>query len=167
MFPKAKFVHIVRDPYVVFPSTVNLWKRLYRDEGWQLPKYRGLDEHVFETLTRMYDAFDCDRELLGRDQFCQVRYEDLVGDPVGEMQSVYEQLGLGDFESVRPAIEAYFASQKDYKTNRYQLTPELRAEISRRWGKFIEHYGYATEPVGSGQAAVSELSSARGSHRFY
>ncbi len=154
MFPKAKFVHIVRDPYVVFPSTVNLWKRLYRDEGWQLPKCRGLDEHVFETLTRMYDAFDRDRELLRRNQFCQVRYEDLVADPVGEMQSVYEQLGLGDFESVRPAIEAYFASQKDYQTNRYQLTPELRAEIGRRWGRFIERYGYATEPVGSGQAAV-------------
>ena len=65
MFPQAKFVHIVRDQYVVFPSTVNLWKRLYRDEGWQLPKYRGLDDHVFKTLTRMYEAFERDRELLG------------------------------------------------------------------------------------------------------
>ena len=42
MFPKAKFVHIVRDPYVIFPSTVNLWKRLYRDEGLQMPNLRGL-----------------------------------------------------------------------------------------------------------------------------
>jgi hypothetical protein len=155
MFPKAKFVHIVRDPYVVFPSTVNLWKRLYRDEGWQLPKYDGLDEHVFETLTRMYEAFDRDRPLLGGNQFCQVRYEDLVADPVGQMQSVYERLDLGNFESVRPAIEAYFASQKDYKTSRYQLPPELRAEITRRWAKFIERYDYAAEAVGSQQARVS------------
>ena len=29
LFPDARFVHIVRDPYVVFPSTVNLWKSLY------------------------------------------------------------------------------------------------------------------------------------------
>ena len=28
MFPGALFLHIVRDPYVVFPSTVNLWKSL-------------------------------------------------------------------------------------------------------------------------------------------
>ena len=63
MFPKAKFVHIVRDPYVLFPSTVNLWKRLYRDEGLQMPTCEGLEEHVFTTLTRMYDAFDRDREL--------------------------------------------------------------------------------------------------------
>jgi hypothetical protein len=154
MFPRAKFVHIVRDPYAVFPSTVGLWKRLYRDEGWQLPKYGGLDEHVLKTLTRMYDAFERDRELLGQNQFCQVRYEDLVADPVREMRSVYGQLGLGDFEPVRPAIEAYFSGQKNYQTNRYQLTPELRAEITRRWGKFIERYGYAPEAVGTKQAAV-------------
>ena len=61
MFPKAKFVHIVRDPYVIFPSTVNLWKRLYRDKGLQVPKYEGLEEHVFTTFTRMYEAFERDR----------------------------------------------------------------------------------------------------------
>ena len=30
LFPEAIFIHIVRDPFVVFPSTVNLWKSLYR-----------------------------------------------------------------------------------------------------------------------------------------
>ena len=41
------------------------------------------------------------------------------------MRRVYEELQLGDFEAVRPAIEQYFAGQKDYKTNRYEMTPEL------------------------------------------
>ena len=67
----------------------------------------------------MYDAFERDRHLIGPGQFCEVRYEDLVADPVGQMRAVYEQLDLGDFEAVRPAIEEYFADQKDYKTNRY------------------------------------------------
>jgi hypothetical protein len=142
MFPRAKFVHIVRDPYVLFPSTMNLWKRLYRDQGLQVPTGEGLDEHVFQTLTRMYDAFDRDRGLLGPGQFCEVRYEELVADPTGQMRRVYEELKLGNFESARPGIEAYFAGQKDYQTNRYQITPEMRAEIARRWGKYVERYGY-------------------------
>ena len=58
MFPNAKFVHIVRDPYVIFPSTVSLWKRLYRDQGFQMPTYNGLDEYVFKAFSRMYDAFE-------------------------------------------------------------------------------------------------------------
>jgi len=143
MFPKAKFVHIVRDPFVLFPSTVNLWKRLYRDEGLQVPTYEGLNEHVFDTLVQMYDAFDADRPLLGPDQFCEIRYEDLVADPLAQMQAVYQRLALGEFEAVRPAIEAYFAGKKDYQTNRYQVTPEMRAEIARRWACYAQRYGYS------------------------
>lgn len=143
MFPKAKFVHIVRDPYVLFPSTINLWKRLYRDQGLQVPNYEGLEEHVLQTLTRMYDSFERDRHLIGSGQFCEVRYEQLVADPVGQMQKIYEQLELGDFETVHPAIAEYAASKKDYKTNRYQITPEMRAQVTDRWGKYIDTYGYA------------------------
>lgn len=149
MFPKAKFVHIVRDPYVIFPSTVNLWKRLYEDQGLQVPTLKGLDNLVFDTFTRMYDAFDRDRDLVGPGQFCEVRYEELVANPVEQMRLVYEKLELGGFESVRPAIEGYFSEQKDYKKNRYQMTPELRAEITRRWGGFIQAYGYAGEEAAS------------------
>lgn len=158
MFPKAKFVHIVRDPYVIFPSTVNLWKRLYRDEGLQMPNYAGLDEHVFKTLVRMYEAFEQDRPLVGPGQFCEVRYEELVANPIDEMRRVYEELQLGDFDAVRPAIEGYFAGKKDYKTNRYEMTPELQAEITRRWATYIEQYGYAKEEPGVRPAARNEKS---------
>src|SRR5262245_39117981 len=53
MFPGALFVHIVRDPRVVFPSTVNLWRTLYSVQGMQVPRYEGLEEHVFATFSRM------------------------------------------------------------------------------------------------------------------
>jgi len=142
LFPRAKFVHIVRDPYVLFPSTKNLWSRLYRDQGLQVPNGRGLDEHVFTTLTRMYEAFDRHRGRLEAGQFCEVRYEQLVADPIAQMRRVYDELELGEFDAARPGIEAYFADQKDYKTNRYAMTPELRDEITRRWGGYIERYGY-------------------------
>ena len=116
----------------------------------------GLEDHVFDTLTRMYEAFDRDRSLIGPGQFCEIRYEDLIADPVGQMRSIYDRLELGDFEAVRPEIEKYVAGQKDYKTNRYQITPEMRAEVARRWGKYLKDYGYAADGVGSKQpAAVS------------
>ena len=160
MFPKARFVHIVRDPYVIFPSTVGLWRRLSRDQGLQVPRYKGLDEYVLATFVQMYEAFDRDRPLIGPGQFCEVRYEDLIADPVEQMRLIYERLELGDFAAVEPAIRQYFAGQKDYKTNRYQITPEIRAEITRRWGKYLKDYGYAAEEVGSGQPAVDSRPSA-------
>ena len=138
LFPNARFVHIIRDPYVIFPSTVKLWKRLYRDQGLQVPHGEGLEEHVFETFNRMYEVFERDRRLIPPARLCEVRYEDLVEDPIGQMRAVYEQLELGEFDRVLPALKKYFADKADYQTNRFQLSPEQRAEIDRRWRPFLE-----------------------------
>ena len=35
LFPRARFVHVVRDPLTVFPSTIRLWMRLATDHGLQ------------------------------------------------------------------------------------------------------------------------------------
>ncbi len=145
MFPKARFIHIVRNPLVIYPSTINLWKRLYRNDGLQVPTYDGLDEHVFATFTRMYEAFERDRGLIPAGQFCEVRYEDLVVRPLDEMQRVYDELHLMEFEKVRPQMDAYFAKKADYQTNRYQVPPELAAEIRLRWASFFQRYGYGEE----------------------
>ena len=37
----------------------------------------------------------------------------------------------------------YLATIKGYETNKYNLTPEQRAEVTRRWATIIERYGYA------------------------
>jgi omega-hydroxy-beta-dihydromenaquinone-9 sulfotransferase len=154
MFPKARFVHVVRDPYVLFPSTMSLWRRLYADEGLQKANGLGLEEHVLATLTRMYEALDRDRPLLGPGQLCEVRYEELVADPVAQMARIYESLQIGDFAPVRPVIEAYFKERQDYRPNRYQLTGDQRACIALRWSKYFQDYGYACErPVPSSAAA--------------
>lgn len=145
LFPGARFVHIVRDPYVIFPSTVNLWKSLYRTHGLQTPHFRGLEEYVYDTYVRLYDKLEEGKKLIPPERFYELRYEDLVNDPVGQMRALYEHLGLGGFEQYRPRLEAYLATIKGYETNKYTLTPEQRAEISRRWGKVIERYGYAKE----------------------
>ncbi|MGA2059270.1 MAG: sulfotransferase [Thermoguttaceae bacterium] len=161
LFPKAKFVHIVRDPYVLFPSTYNLWKRLYRDQGLQMPKYVGLEEYVFRTFERMYEVFERDRHLIAPGQFCEVHYEELISHPIEQMRRIYEELELGDFEAVRPALETYMAGQKDYKTNRYQLSPENRGEIGRRWKKYLVQYGYlAAEPANNRSGETSSKGAA-------
>jgi hypothetical protein len=145
LFPDALFVHIVRNPYVIFPSTVNLWKSLYRTHGLQPPTFAGLEEHVYNTFVRLYDRLEQTRGLVDPARFYELRYEDLIRDPVGQTRALYEHLGLGGFERVLPRLQSYLARVAGYETNRYQLTPEQRAEITRRWGAVIRRYGYAAE----------------------
>jgi omega-hydroxy-beta-dihydromenaquinone-9 sulfotransferase len=142
LFPDARFVHIVRDPLVVFASTVNLWKRLYRYQGLQRPHYRDLEEQVFQTFRRMYEAFEQDRPLIPPTRFSEVRYEDLLVDPIAEMRRIYGELELGEFEKVLPALEKYAQGRADYQRNRYEIAPETRSKVARRWGDFMRKYGY-------------------------
>lgn len=142
MFPDARFIHIVRNPYVVFPSTVHLWKRLYGTHALQNPTFEGLEEHVLETFVRMQSRLEATRHLVDPARFCELKYEDLVADPMAQMRRIYEHLNLGEFENVEPAFERYFEDAKDYQTNRYEIKPEMRERIRQHWGEFIEKYGY-------------------------
>jgi hypothetical protein len=142
LFPDALFVHIVRDPHVLFPSTVTLWKTLWKVHGLQIPNYDDLEEYVFRKFTHLYERLEAGRQLIAPSRFHEMRYEDLVREPIGEMQKLYNHFALGDFDSVKPRLERYFAEKADYKTNRYDQTPELRANIDARWGEFIRRYGY-------------------------
>lgn len=142
MFPGARFLHVVRDPFVVFPSTKRLWDSLHFVQAMQIDSGREAEDYVFRCFDTMYTAFERDRARLAPGQLHELRYEDLIADPVGCMEEAYQQLDLGNFERVRPAFEAQAASMQQYQRNTYQHDPRIVAAITDRWGPFLERYGY-------------------------
>jgi hypothetical protein len=147
LFPDAKFIHLVRDPYVLLPSTIRMWQsltyvqaiRVAHDDAW-------LEEFVLDNLAKLYDGFEADRSLLGPTQLVDVRYEDLVTDPLVEIGRIYNELELGDFATAAPAFGEHLDSIQGYRTNEYFVAPETRERIRRRWAGYIERYGYGTGP---------------------
>ena len=148
MFPEARFLHVVRDPFVVFPSTLRLWRSLHEVQGLQIDDGSSLERSVFAAFEEMYAAFDRDRATLPPGRLHEVRYEDLVADPVARLAEAYDRLDLGDIAGVKPALEREARSMQGYRTNTYRHDPRIVAEISRRWQPFIARYGYAAPAVG-------------------
>lgn len=145
IFPDARFVHISRDPMSLFPSTIRLWKSLadVQTLGPARKRYEWIEEEVLSNLTAMYEAYQRDRQLIPNGRLAELRYEDLVDDPLAQMRSVYETLGLDGFAEAERAIDAYFDAERDYKTNRYELPPDVAERVSERWRDYAERYGYA------------------------
>jgi len=141
-YPDAKFVHIHRNPYSLFPSTHNLWMRLSRDEGAQRPNGEGMEEYVFDSLVRMYEAFAEDVPLLKPGQYCEVAYKELTARPMETLEKLYRELELDGYENVRPEIEKFAATQKEYKKNKFEIASELKQKIADRWTWYFDHYGY-------------------------
>src|SRR6202040_3728101 len=93
IFPDAKFVHIVRDPLTIFPSTVRLWTKLCQTQGLQsvegTPAW--VEPQILETFVRMYERFERDRALIPEGHLVDLRFEELTADPVGQMERVYDE----------------------------------------------------------------------------
>jgi hypothetical protein len=150
MFPDAKFIHIVRDPYKVYPSTVKLWKSLDKFQAFQFPKHKGLEDYVYGCFERMYRQFEIDRARLSAERMHEIRYEDLVADPVGQIERIYQFLGMSEFDSVLPKLQEYLSANKDYQTNKFSLDDATREEIDRRWGQWMRRHGYCGGAVLAG-----------------
>lgn len=143
LYPDARFVHIVRDPRVVIPSTVRTWKRMSDALSLQIRRDRPLEDHIFQMFEMMYDRFEQDRALIPDGQFHQLRYEDLVVNPLSELEAIYRALDLGDFETARPAVAKHLDGVKTYKTNKYELEANLAVQIQDHCGDYMLRYGYA------------------------
>jgi len=142
MFPGARFVHIVRDPRAIFASTLNLWQTLDEAQGLQVPRHQGLEGYIFRAFERMYGGFQRQRDQLAPNQICDVRYEDLVREPVDQMARIYETLQLGDFQLVRDRVEQFAQGKRSYQTNRHELPAHVLGELQHRWQDYFERYGY-------------------------
>lgn len=143
LFPEARFVHISRDPYTVFRSTRHMYATTMRYWLLQTPANEDHDDRILHIYRLMYDAFFDQRHLIPPDRFCEIRYEDLEADPIGQVGTIYQSLGLSGFESVRPRLQDYLASIGGYRKNQHPDLPEaLRSRVSTAWRRCFEAWGY-------------------------
>lgn len=143
MFPGAKFIHISRNPYQLYSSTVRLWKSLDEVQSLQWPKGKGLEEYVLRCLPNMYEGYASQKELIPSDCLCEMRYEDLVKDPLGEVKRAYNHLGLDSFAALEPRLQEFTSKQKDYKVNKHEMDEETKSIIRSRWADYFTRFGYA------------------------
>ncbi len=142
-FPGAKFIHLTRNPYELFASTVRLWDALEATQSLQKAAVRDRTEYVLECFERMYAGFQTQRMEVPESQLVEVRYEDLTRQPMAELQRVYEGLELDDFEQLRPALESYLQQDREYQPNRHSaLDDRTQQLIQERCADYLQRYGY-------------------------
>ena len=149
LFPDAKFVHIVRNPYTVYPSVRHLYRTLlplYRLDDYDWPEFEDLLAEMYVGVMKKYLA---DRALIPEGRLAEVRFEDLERDPLGELERVYGELDLPGWEAARPEVESYLQSLRGYRKNRFDFDPALLRRVEERWGFALREWNYAP-PAGSG-----------------
>jgi hypothetical protein len=143
LFPEARFVHIHRNPYAVFPSTKHTFLVNIGLHRLQPADFDNLHEHILRCYREMYDAFFDQRSLIPAGHYCEIGFEELERDPRGVIRSIYSALDLPDFSTVSPALERYIASIAGYQKNKFtELEPALRERINHEWRRSLNEWGY-------------------------
>jgi hypothetical protein len=144
MFPDARFVHIHRNPFTVFQSTQRLYKTAVPRSYLQQPNQEQMNKSILHRYTTLYDAYCASRHLIPSGQFCEISFEQLEQDKVGQIHKIYKTLNLEGFAAFKPKLAAHVKSLDGYKKNQYPpLATPLHEEVARAWRKSIEEWGYA------------------------
>ncbi|NHJ86283.1 MAG: sulfotransferase [Asgard group archaeon] len=143
MFPNAKFIHIYRNPLDVFPSTLNLYQKMFPYFFLQEPfTVEEGKEIIFELYDKMFERYFVDKELIPENNLYELKYEDFVQNPMIFLEDIYAQFSFKDFNAAKINFTSYLKAQKSYQKNKYSLDENFKNEIFKRWHSTFERWGY-------------------------
>lgn len=142
MFPNAKFIYLVRNPYTVFESTRSFFTNTIKPLQLQEISPEQLQNNIVEVYSKLLHKYEADKHLIPKGNLVEVKFEDFEADAMAQTERIYQTLSIPGLEKARPEIEAYLASKKGYKKNRYQYAPETVKIVEKNWSFILDQWGY-------------------------
>jgi hypothetical protein len=144
VYPDARFVHLHRDPAAVIASTCSLCAEL-RGARCESVDRTEIGPFWMERAARVLDDDRAIREshLAGR-PVLDVRYPDLVLDPIATAARVCEFIGVPMTEAVAARMSRYLADNGQHRHGVHRYTPEefgiSRGDIDDRFAGYRTAY---------------------------
>lgn len=142
MFPNAKFVYLMRNPYTVFESTRNFFINTIQPLKLQDISDEGIVNNIVEVYRDLYFRYQEDKKLIPEGNLIEIKFEDFEQDALNMTKQIYETLSIPGFEEARPAIEAYLNTKKGYKKNKYNYDPATVEIVEKNWDFALNDWGY-------------------------
>ena len=142
LFPDAKFIHVYRNPYVVYSSTMHWLDKELAPTALQDVDEEMVREHALRNYEKLMLRYEEDKVLIPEGNLVEVRFEDFEANPLDEVTRIYQALGLTLTPEAQTQMQQYLLSVKGYKKNTYRLDHRTRRELARRWGFMIRRWGY-------------------------
>ena len=143
MFPDAKFVHVIRHPYDVFPSNIRLWRDAFSLSFLQTISPENVVEMVLSTYEQVYQRYHNEKINIPEKNLIEIKFEEIEKDPVKSLERIYDHLGINGFDVMLPYVQSYLQSVRGYKKNKFDLSPEIKSIIQHRWKTTFERYDYS------------------------
>lgn len=142
MFPNAKFIYLMRNPYTVFESTRSFFTNTIQPLKLQDISNEELEANILSIYAKLYHKYEADKGCIPAGNLVEVRFEDFEADAVGQTRRIYEELSLPGFDTVLPDIEKYVGGKKGYRKNKYKYDERTVRLVNDNWGFALEQWKY-------------------------
>ena len=142
MYPNAKFIHLYRNPYTMYPSSVRFFREVFAIYALQTWKDEDLQQGILDNYREMYEKFNEDRKLIPKGNLVEVQYEKFIENPMFFMEKIYKELKIDGYEEYKKDFENYVASQKTYKPNVHNVSNDVISRVNKHWDFIREQHGY-------------------------
>lgn len=142
MFPNAKFVYLIRNPYTVFESTRSFFTNTIQPLKLQDYSNEEIQENIIKIYADLYHKYEKDKLLIPEGNLVEIKFEDFEADALEATKNIYNTLKLPGFEEARPAIEAYLGTKKGYKKNKYKYEDETIRIVKENWNFALQNWNY-------------------------
>lgn len=142
MYPEARFIHIYRNPVVVYLSTKKFFLNLLPTIQLQKTSEQQIIEIVFDLYTRLMSTYFDKKNLIPQNQLYEIEFESFEKDPLIHVEDMYSKLHISDWNAALPYFKNYLSEQKEYKKNDYQISQFELDRITKEWGFAFDHFGY-------------------------
>ena len=143
MFPEAQFIHIYRNPYAVFASTRNLYRKLLPSLELQKVSDREIEDNIILFYREIMSKFFVDKKLIPQANLVEIKYEDLVDNSINVLEQIYRQLNLSGFDWKKAKFARYAKDRSRYQSNQYFLSQEDKDKVTQNWGFAIDRWQYS------------------------
>ena len=143
-FPDAKFINIVRSPLRVLPSSVSMFSNHWKTYGDPTEPYPKPGIEVMQEQTKHWYLYPHQYlKNLPSEQYCVLRYQDLVKNPKRAIERIYQRFDLKLSEEFGEILTRESKKSKNFKSNHSYSLDEMglnSEDIQREYLEVIETY---------------------------
>jgi hypothetical protein len=101
-----------------------------------------IENHVINNYINLMESYFAQKSEIPDGHLIEVRYEDLVADPMKIIQEIYSKFDLQFSKEAKSKMKDYLEKKAGYKVNVYKINDEIINRINKHWNFTIKRWGY-------------------------